>query len=309
MSIRKLGISLRHEDVADVARLADDLELLRDIGPDFVEVCPQGLGVIVGGRLDWSRLYPVKEMLEATDLEYTVHPPLRLNLMDLDRLELQRDILESGIRFAGEVGAPVVVCHAGVRDNRRHARHSLSVQLATERRVLSEVGDLAGELGVTIAVENWCPIEPLVNGQHYTYSVWPSELAAQVAEVDHPAVGACLDVGHAFVASTFHGYDFVEECASIAPLVRHIHLHDNLGRPEHVMEPEPTERLAYGLGDLHLPPGKGDVPLGELFSQVDFSRADTCCVELPSSTSLSVAKQALDAGRAIVGLAREEIAG
>ena len=49
MSIERLGISLRYEDVADAARLADDLAMLHEVGPDFVEVCPQRLGIIVGG--------------------------------------------------------------------------------------------------------------------------------------------------------------------------------------------------------------------------------------------------------------------
>lgn len=68
--------------------------MLHVVGPDFVEVCPQGLGIIVGSQIDWDRLAPVKKALAAADLEYTVHPPLRLNLMDLDRLELQRSILD-----------------------------------------------------------------------------------------------------------------------------------------------------------------------------------------------------------------------
>lgn len=308
MSVKRLGISLRYEDVADGARLAGDLEMLREIGADFVEVCPQGLGIIVGGRLDPARLAPVKETLAAADLGYTVHPPLRLNLMDLDRLELQRSVLESGVRFAGEIGASTVVCHAGVRHNRRHAHHSLNAQLATERETLREVGDLAGGLGVTISVENWCPIEPLINGEHYTYSVWPSELAGQVAAVDHPSVDVCLDVGHAFVASRFYGFDFLKECAVVAPLVGHLHLHDNLGRPEYAREPEPTERLAYGLGDLHLPPGRGAIPLNELFSRVGFPRDPAGCIELPSGTSRAVAKQALEATRMLAGLSREEVA-
>lgn len=208
--------------------------------------------------------------------------------------------------FAGEIGALTVVCHAGVRNNRQHARHSLMAQLDTERRVLREVGDLAAELGVTIAVENWCPIEPLINGNRYTYSVWPSELAGQVAAVDHPAVGICLDVGHAFVASSFHGFDFIEECAVAAPLVSHLHLHDNLGRPEHVRESEPTERLAYGLGDLHLPPGKGTIPLDELLSRVAFPRNPAACVELPSGTAPTVAMEALETARTLANPSREE---
>lgn len=281
--------------------------MLHEVGPDFVEVCPQGLGIIVGGSIDWDRMSLVKEVLAASDHGYTVHPPLRLNLMDLDRLELQQSILESGVLFAGEIGAPIVVCHAGVRDNRRHARHSLMAQLDAERRVLREMGDLAGELGVAIVVENWCPIEPLINGNHYTYSVWPSELAGQVAAVDHPSVGVCLDVGHAFVASSFHCFDFMKECAVAAPLVSHLHLHDNLGRPEQVREPEPTERLSYGVGDLHLPPGKGTIPMDELFSQVEFPRNPTACVEVPSGTVPAEAKEAVGAARNLVKQSRQEV--
>lgn len=147
MSVDRVGISLCYDDLTDGSRLVEDLDVLKDIGPDFVEVCPQRLGSIVGGRIDWGRLTVVKEMLNAAGLEYTVDLPLRLNLMDLDRLKLQRSILESEVGFAGEIGASIVVCHVGVRDNRRHARHSLGVQLAAERTVLREVGDLAGNLG------------------------------------------------------------------------------------------------------------------------------------------------------------------
>lgn len=304
LAMERVGISLRYEEVTDVSELASDLEALHDIGPDFVEVSPQGLGIIVGGKLDRESLVAVKEVLAEAEMKYTIHPPLRLNLMDLDRLELQRNILESSVRFAGEIGAPIVVCHAGVRDNRSHVRHSLSAQLSMERSVLREVGNLAGEVGVTIAIENWCPIEPLITGERYTYSIWPSELAAQVAEVEHPSVGLCLDVGHAFIASTFYGFDLVKECSSAAPLVRHLHLHDNLGHPEITSESEPTERLAFGLGDLHLPPGKGSIPLAELFSKIEFTQAETCCVELPANTSRAVCKMSLDSARDLVELSR-----
>jgi hypothetical protein len=68
------------------------------------------------------------------------------------------------------------------------------VQLAAERRALREAGETAGELGLTVAVENYYPELPLVRGAIYDYSVWPSELAGQIASVDHPAVGLCLDV-------------------------------------------------------------------------------------------------------------------
>ena len=103
-------------------------------------------------------------------------------------------------------------------------------------------------------------------------------LAGQVVAVDYPAVGICLDVGHAAVASSFSGFDYLKECAAAAPLVRHVHLHDNLARPDLAKggEPRTSERLAYGIGDLHLPPGNGDIPLEDLFRNVA-SPGDPSC--------------------------------
>ena len=103
-----------------------------------------------------------------------------------------------------------------------------------------------------------------------------------MAAADHPAVGACLDVGHAAVAAGAFGFKTSSEaCAAVAPLVRHIHLHDNLGRPEpEGGEPRVPERLAYGTGDLHLPPGRGEIPRVQLFRTVRFPRNPTVCVEL-----------------------------
>lgn len=141
-------------------------------------------------------------------------------------------------------------------------------------------GEIAGRLGVTIAVENSYPEPSVLNGERYAYAARPSELAGQVSGMDHPAVGVCLDVGHAFVAASFYGFDFVRECAEIAPLVRHLHLHDNLGRPDPGGESRLSERHAYGLGDLHLPPGHGAVPLEELLEAASFAGPPTCCVEL-----------------------------
>jgi sugar phosphate isomerase/epimerase len=118
-----------------------------------------------------------------------------------------------------------------------------------------------------------------------------------VAAIDHPAVGVCLDVGHAAVAATVFGFDYLGECAAVAPLVRHVHLHDNLGRPEpEGGEPRVAERLTYGTGDLHLPPGRGTIPLEELFRRVGFPHDPTVCVELLPGLH-PLAKEAVEAAR------------
>jgi len=301
MVFRSVGTNLSRLYVDGVGGLAEDLGELKSAGPDFVEIWPQNLGVILGGRLDANRLRAVGELLLEADLEYTVHAPLEVNLMDLTSHGLQREVLDASLRFAKGIGAGVVVCHAGQRVGTRDARHSMRDQLSAERSALREAGGLAGELGVTIAVENYYPERPILRGTVYDYSVWPSQLAEQISAIDHPAVGICLDVGHAALAAGFFGFDFIEECAAVAPLVRHVHLHDNLQRTNLTGEPQVSEHIAFGLGDLHLPPGRGTIPLEDLFRRMDFPERPSCCVEL-SPEGFSLVPGALQVGREL-GLA------
>lgn len=306
MAFRSVGINVPQLHLDGIHGLAASLEFLKILGPDFVEVWPHHLGVILGGELDPSRLQAVREpLLEADHLAYTVHAPLEVNLMDLNTRDLQRDVLKASLRFANEIGADAVVCHAGQRMGLRDARHSLKDQLAAERSALREAGDLAGELGIAIAVENYYPELSILRGDIYDYSVWPRELAEQIAAVDHSAVGLCLDVGHAALAASAFGFDLLEECAAVAPLVRHVHLHDNLMRPNLMGEPPVSEHRVYGFGDLHLPPGRGTIPLEDLFSRVDFSENPACCVEL-CPDFYSLAPEALHDARNIVESAPRE---
>lgn len=119
--------------------------------------------------------------------------------------------------------------------------------------------------------------------------------------MDHPAVGICLDVGHVAVAASFFGFDYLKECAAVAPLVHHIHLHDNLGHPDLAEggESRVFERLTYGIGDLHLPPGMGSIPLEDLFRSTAFTQNPTCCMELFPGL-LHLAKEALASARELI---------
>lgn len=306
MSISGVGIHLPHVRLDGTRELAEDLAFTRSLEPDFVEIWPQSLGVILGGNLDPFRFREVRELLLQTDLAYTVHAPLEIDLMDLTTQDLQRDTLDASLRFAHEIGAGTVVCHAGQRVGARDFRRSVSEQLHAERTALRRAGDRAEELGSVIAVENYYPELPIVRGKVYDYSVWPEELAERVSDLDHPAVGICLDVGHAALAAGVFGFDYFEACIAAAPLVRHLHLHDNLQRSNLTGEPPVSEHAVYGLGDLHLPPGSGNIPLRELFWRVDFPQNPSCCVEL-SPDLYSRAPQALHAAREISAAAQEAV--
>ncbi|MGB3681489.1 MAG: sugar phosphate isomerase/epimerase [Rubrobacteraceae bacterium] len=301
MAFRSVGIN----HPGNPPDLPATLESLRSAGADFVELMMTDLGVIIGGQLDISRLGRISASLSEADLPYTVHAPLEADLMDLGRQTLQKDILLSSVRFAGEVGAGTVVCHAGQRVAPRDAGFRLKDQLAAERAALREIGDTATELGVTVAVENYYPDRHVLRGEVYDYSAWPSDLAEQVAAVDHPAVGICLDVGHAALAASFFGFDYVEECAMAAPLVRHVHLHDNLIKTCESVDPADYGDPIYGVGDLHLPPGSGSIPLAGLFRSLDFPYDPSCCVEL-SPNLFAEAPEAVRAAREFSGLAVPE---
>jgi len=255
------------------------LRRLAGSGADFVEVGPHELGAMLGGELVPERVRSLERALSGAGVGYTVHAPHAINLMDPEDPAAHLDMLRASVRFAGRIGAPVVVCHAGRREP-HHARWRPAERLAREAAALREAGRLAEELGVTIAVENSYPEPPVVAGRASAPAARPSALAERVAGVDYPAVRACLDVGHAAVSATLLGYDLLEECAVLGPLTAHVHLHDNLGRPEPRPGMSLPERLASGFGDLHLPPGRGTIPLQRLLAESGLPEGVSCCVEL-----------------------------
>ena len=59
-------------------------------------------------------------------------------------------------------------------------------------------------------------------------------------------------------------FDFIDAVREAAPWVRHIHAHDNFGRPDRGFGSE-SDRWPYGEADMHMPPGWGAIPLREFF--------------------------------------------
>ncbi|MBA2692665.1 MAG: sugar phosphate isomerase/epimerase [Rubrobacter sp.] len=282
--------------------LPPELAHLETLAPDFVEVWPEFLGIIAAGGLDRNRTNRVKDILLDTGHSYTVHAPFDINLMDTTSGLPHRGMLAASIRFAAEIEAPTVVCHSGQRLARRDALVSFKEQIASQREALREAGDLAEELGVTIAVENYYPDARIVGGEVYDTSTRPSELAEMVSEVNHPSVGVCLDTGHAALSAAAFGFDLFEECEIAAPLVHHVHIQDNFQRVNFTDDPPVSEHRAFGLGDLHLPPGSGTIPLVKLFERMDFPHDPSYCAEL-SEEFPHLAGEALAGARGVV---REE---
>ena len=68
------------------------------------------------------------------------------------------------------------------------------------------------------------------------------------------------------IASTI-GFDYLEAIRQAAPYVCHLHGSDNFGRLGGMFS-SLSDRIPYGDGDVHLPPGWGDIPYVEAFLQL-----------------------------------------
>ncbi len=265
----RIGISagLNARGGQPLAALRPMLEQAAEIGFSHVELSGKSLAVAIGGRLIPARLDALREALQECPVRLTVHgsnvsSARAGNLMDVTTPN-QRRVAEADLALAAAIGAEVLVIHSGSLRDFYGDDDALARALAAERDALRALGDEAGKHGVRIALENIDPVGIYIARRAYGLRL--ERVAEQVAAVDHPQVGMCLDVGHAFLAAYLE-YDYLAAVRAVAPLVTHLHLNDNLGRSQLDGTVDIDERLALGDGDLHLIPGWGIVPLREVFS-------------------------------------------
>jgi sugar phosphate isomerase/epimerase len=157
--------------------------------------------------------------------------------------------LQGLISYAAEVGASHVVYHAA---NLPDEPASEDGRLA-ETRSLAALASHAERLGVIIALENLAPVYPAPDALSFT----PMILRTMVKRISSPAVGLCLDIGHANIVAGLRHTDPLELIEPALDRAVIFHLHDNLGgRHDHSESPE-LDPLRL---DLHLAPGRGTVP-------------------------------------------------
>ena len=157
------------------------------------------------------------------------------------------------LSYAAEVGASHVVYHAA---NLPDEPSSEDGRLA-ETRALATLARRAERLGVIIALENLAPVYPGPDALSFT----PMILRTMAKRISSPAVGLCVDVGHANVVASLRRTDPLDLIEPVLDRTVMFHLHDNLGaRREDIPSPE-LDPLRL---DLHLPPGRGTVPWDRL---------------------------------------------
>ncbi len=258
-----IGYSIANGEDYALAKLGPALDEAAELGTDYVELALYGLELVANGRILAERLKRVKALTSGRPFGYTIHGPLSLNLTESgEQAKTHQAVLKAHLEIAAELGGEHFVAHAG----RMAPGESGEVEagFARQREALAAAGDYAQAHGITVVVENVFGVKA---GRE---TLLPSRLAAEIEAIGHPAVHACLDFSHAFLESGRVGADFLKEAAALAPLAKHLHVHDSFGK---LWASEPghrAEKLAYGLGDLHLPIGLGAIPWDALMQRCRF---------------------------------------
>ncbi len=269
----RIGYALRLGD-SDAKSLAKALDKAQAKPVDLVELPLFEMNLMLGGRIRREPLAEMKRVCGGRSLSYSVHAPIAINLMDHPgRMAMHLDILKASIEITAELGARHMVMHTGICAN--GSRAEIDAAYGRQRAALSEAAGIAAGHGVVVCVET-LPVE-----RAETHTALPSRLAYELAQIGHPNIRCCLDVSHAYINCGFHGRDLLEELTPLAPFAEHLHLHDSFGRPNDVRTVSRAERIAYGLGDLHLPLGWGSIPWEAVFGELDLPKSPVLMLELP----------------------------
>jgi len=239
--------------------------------------------------------------LPAGDIQ-GIHAPCPSNLrtrsaqvssLDKEERALAVEAITASIQLAEEIGAQVVVVHAGrvvvnpmletdlralydqgLQDSGEY--NDLKAELAEERRhqaekhldatlwSLERLANIADAIGVKLGLENRV---------HYYEIPLPDELDRLLQELAGP-VAFCFDTGHAYVLEElgFVGHD--EWLSGFSEHLVGLHLHDVRVVRE---RPDPSDHLVLGTGlQDHVVPSTGVVDFAEVLGYASDRAVFTC---------------------------------
>ena len=264
----------------------DAVERVRALGFESIELLSvegsrHSVGLLPGiwfdglDGQDFDRLRAALAPFAAT----SVHAPF----VDAPLFTYNRRIAQEALRqvaaciaVAGRLGMRAVAVHANGR-NFLDARDFWEDML----RAFRELGDAAAEAGTLVALESGYP-------RRY------AQFLDLVREIDHPAVGACVDIGHvAFLEESGprgtdegvanYNRNLVELCRELGEKLVHMHLHD-------VRKADWRDHRQLGTGVIDLP------ALAAVLRRIDYRGLMQFELEEPDQEpALLASRQALEA--------------
>ncbi|MGO9545470.1 MAG: sugar phosphate isomerase/epimerase family protein [Rhodomicrobium sp.] len=274
-AVRGAGFSSGIAEDPNFELLGRNLDEAVELGLEFVELPLFAMDIVAGGRILPAQLRRLKTALAGRGPSYTAHGPIAVNFMQ-PREVLARHIAvaRAAIEVAAEIGAVHLVLHTG-HTPPGQSEADIEAAYAAQREAYASLGEIAAIHALVIAVENIFVTEA---GAH---TALPSRLAREIEAIDHPNVRGCLDFSHAAITCTAQGADYLGEVAALGRVSKHLHIHDSFGDPLQLRTYARSERVAYGLGDLHLPIGWGNLPWQDLMARLEFEPDAIFNLELP----------------------------
>ena len=234
------------------------LNLFNEIGFDYVELPVAGLDVILNEKLDKRRVEDIKKILSEYHFRKTVHAPDVMNLKAPNPKHF--NVFKSVIEFAKEVEAEVIVYHTGVYIEDTTPRVE---QRKMEINRLKELLKLLEGTDIKIGMEN-IPM-------HHTVE----NIIKIIEEINHPQLGMTLDIAHLYITVKNNPeLDLIDQIEKAIPHVVEFHISDNFGEitpPSQDVDKIYPFQYVYGIGDLHLPLGMGEIPYEEIFNLIKAS--------------------------------------
>lgn len=274
-AVRGAGFSSAVVEDPDFERLRQNLDQAAELGIEFVELPLFKMDLIAGGRILPAQLRRLKEAVAGRDVEFTAHGPIGVNFMHpREALHRHHQVARATIEVAAEIGAAHLILHTGHTPAQGEA--AIEEAYAAQRDAFSALGEIAALHSLVIAVENIFVME---SGLH---TALPSRLAREIEAIGRPNVRGCLDFSHGAITCKAQGADYLSEAKALARVSRHLHIHDSFGDPAHLRTHSRSERVAYGLGDLHLPVGWGNLPFQEMMRSFEFEPDAIFNLELPA---------------------------
>lgn len=230
-------------------RLEETIHQMADFGYDIAEYNLSDLPLIIGGTVCRQYVSFAAGIFRRSPIPFTAHIGTGMDLRKRESFALAKNVLRSSIEVCSELGMPLLTLHF-----EEASRHEDIEQAFFDAHL--EAAEYAAKLGVRLCIEN-------IETERYEYVV------AMVKKANHPNFNMTLDLGHLNLSTRFYGQSFEEAVRACAPLARHLHISDNTGRFEN-MRLENFDlyrtlpmgyRIAFGCGDIHIPPFWGEIDL------------------------------------------------
>lgn len=241
------------------------LSTFKQAGFNAVEISLDTYPLIIDGEPCRVWIDALHGLLADFPFKYSAHIGRGLNLRDIQNKAKHRAVLKNSIDIASELNmSPLVLHYEAQSRNKEIESYFLQVH--------KDAAAYAEQKGIMLVVENIEVelVEPVI------------EL---VDRINSRNLRLAFDTGHAFLASNYFKFNFMEAFRATLPYLGHLHLSDNTGAFEELrITDRPTYdalpmgyRYEYGRGDIHLPPYFGVIPYDDLFTLTkDFHGTYVC---------------------------------